>query len=335
MTFFKNNAVLSVEMGESNASSRSGVQLLLLAGAITTALSLTGVYLASQAGHNIMGWYANYLIPVGALVVGLGASSGFGMSSWHTGTRIGGGVMAAVMTTLIAAYFVAQYLEFRQLYPEGVFSEDGTPLGFGGYFDLTTRAFHWAPENEGDTEGSPFGVYGYLMRALEILGFVLGGLAVPLVLRHKPYCDPCGRYKRTRQVGLIPAGVRPKKVSKRKPLEVASYEQSAIAAGEEGYQKLDLIMAAAGRDDNAALLRELATCPSSNARKVNKLTSRILVELIHCPTCLDGTLHAATLSGRGKQTQRAPIGDMTIHTSVVASLAGSAKLPKAKVREVR
>ena len=325
--------IYKADMGESNA--RSGVQLLLLAGAITTALSLTCVYLAGQAGHNIMGWYGNYIIPVGALLVGLGSSSGFGMSSWHTGTRIGGGVLAAVMGTLIVAYFAAQYLEFRQLYPEGVFLEDGTPLGFGGYFDLTTRAFQWAPDREGDAEGSPFGVYGYLMRALEILGFVLGGIAVPLVLRHKPYCESCGRYKRTRKVGLLAAGVRPKKVSKRKPLEVASYEQSAIAAREQGYQNLDSLMAAAARGDRAALLDELATHASSPARKVNKLTNRISVELIHCPVCLDGSLHATSLSGSGNQTQRAPIGDVAIDSSVVASLAGSAKLPKAKVREVR
>ena len=33
-----------------------------------------------------MGWYANYVIPIGAILVGLVSGCGFGIGSWVTGT---------------------------------------------------------------------------------------------------------------------------------------------------------------------------------------------------------------------------------------------------------
>jgi hypothetical protein len=52
--------------------------------------ALVGVYLlaTNTKDFNIMGWYANYVLPIGALLVGLVASSGYGIASWITGQKI-------------------------------------------------------------------------------------------------------------------------------------------------------------------------------------------------------------------------------------------------------
>jgi hypothetical protein len=55
---------------------------VILAGLLTTALALLGVYVLDAKGDfNIMGWHLNYVIPGGAIIVGLVASSGYGVAS--------------------------------------------------------------------------------------------------------------------------------------------------------------------------------------------------------------------------------------------------------------
>src|SRR5580692_2014574 len=59
---------------------RSGT-LVLIGGAASTAVALLAVYFLNETGTNVMGWYADYVLPIGALLVGLLASSGFGVAS--------------------------------------------------------------------------------------------------------------------------------------------------------------------------------------------------------------------------------------------------------------
>src|SRR5438477_13077316 len=73
-----------------------------------------------------------------------------------------------------------------------------------------TRSFRF--ESHG-TPGEPLGVWGYGVRALALLGFVGGGLAGPILLKAKPYCEACRSYKRTTEVARIPAAA-PRKKSK-------------------------------------------------------------------------------------------------------------------------
>src|SRR5882672_10034030 len=58
------------------AKSQSRPVWVLAIGLCTTVVALAGVYALDIKGDtNVMGWYLNYFIPVGALLVGLVASS--------------------------------------------------------------------------------------------------------------------------------------------------------------------------------------------------------------------------------------------------------------------
>ena len=51
--------------------------LVLISGLVTTVLTLLGIYvLDARTDFHIMGLYANYILPVGAILVGVAASSG-------------------------------------------------------------------------------------------------------------------------------------------------------------------------------------------------------------------------------------------------------------------
>ena len=142
--------------------------IVMISGGATTVLALVGVYALGRSGENVMGWYGNYVIPVGALLVGAVASSGYGVAAWRTGLKLERPMFWAIAAQLAASYFVAQYVEFRQ----GGAAAAG--VSFWAWFDAVTRAFAWRERNGGS--GEAFGVFGYAMRALELAGHWEGAL---------------------------------------------------------------------------------------------------------------------------------------------------------------
>jgi len=103
-----------------------------------------------------------------------------------------------VILMLTSAYFVAEYVEWQALYPEGVVDEAGRFMGFWSYFDHMTRAIHFG-KNAG------LGLLGYGPRALEVAGFVGGGVFGTLMLLNRPHCVTCSRYQRVTPIALLPA----------------------------------------------------------------------------------------------------------------------------------
>src|SRR5262249_50527370 len=80
--------------------------MVLLAGLATTVLALVGVYVLDVIApdFHIMGWYANYILPAGALIVGMVASSGYGLASWFSGIKITSKLLWIVLVLQLGAY---------------------------------------------------------------------------------------------------------------------------------------------------------------------------------------------------------------------------------------
>src|SRR5690606_3808450 len=95
----------------SAGANRKGQLFVLQTGLITSALALLGVWWLSWYEEiNPMGWYVNFILPAGAVLVGLVAASGYGIAAWLSGLKIGRGLLAAMAGLLILAYFGALYL---------------------------------------------------------------------------------------------------------------------------------------------------------------------------------------------------------------------------------
>ena len=102
--------------------------LVLISGLATTALALVGVYvLDAKTDFHIMGWYANYILPIGAVLVGVAASSGYGLASWFSGIKITRSLLWIVLALQLAAYFATQYIGFKSL---NLVHRNGAPVGF-------------------------------------------------------------------------------------------------------------------------------------------------------------------------------------------------------------
>ena len=279
-------------------------ELVLLAGGVTTLVALAGVYALARTGTNIMGWYANYVIPIGALVVGLVAASGYGVAAWMSGLKMNTRLMWSVVGQLALSYLIAQYEQFRSFVPET------SDLGFWAWFDESTRAFAW--ERRGGVGGQPLGVLGYGLRALEVVGFVGGGVLVPLGLRSKPYCDPCRSYKRTRRIAALAAGVQQRTFGR----------VNAAANDEEhgrGMENLTALFGAAASGERARFEEELLH-RSTGSRAAGKLTGHIRVSLVRCPRCSDGGLEAALVTGQGNNIRVTRIGAQPLDKERVKDL---------------
>ncbi len=297
------------------APSRSMSRLPVLGlGLATTAAALFGVWSINQAtdSFNIMGFYYFYIFPAGALIVGMVAGCGYGIGSWWTGVRISRGLLWTVVLLQFVAYFAAQYIEYLYLIEK--FSEE---IGFFEFFDVITQSFTFKEDDGGG--GSPMGAWGYAFRLLEIGGFVLGGLAAPLILRSKSYCEQCQVYMRSKTLVLLPAGAEVKKIKRKDTEGRAAYEKENEEAFEAGMSLLEQLRqhGEAGRADEFAKIIE---DHSSHSKAINKLTTRVAVSLDACRICHQGLMRVFQVSGQGNNIQRTNLGHSPVTPGLLHDL---------------
>jgi hypothetical protein len=290
--------------------------LVLLAGIVTTGLALLVVYAVDLAGTNIMGWHADYVLPVGALLVGVVASSGYGLAAWRLHCKVTGRLLWWVLALTTAAYFGAQFIEYRLIVKQ---LGEPNPIGFWSYFDLTTRSFRW---EEAGRVGSELGALGYGLRALELAGFLAGGIVGPVLLRRRPYCDRCRRYKDHPLVAVLPAGVPPEKVkSERKAKKDGWYEREADAQA-TARAGLEAIFTAARNGSFELTAQSIVEHgPLASRKAAEALSGFLSVLLVHCPRCSEGALVAELTvrrpSNRHNRTVVRNLGEVLLSKTTV------------------
>jgi len=303
---------------------RPGPWLVLIAGVVTTVLALAGVWWLDNntTDFHIMGWYANYVLPVGALIVGMAAGSGYGVASYLTGFRIRRGLLLAVLALQLAGYAGAQYLEFRSLTREGpLVDETGEELTFARYYHLRAVNFSWVEHGK---QGEPLGTWGYFFLGLGVVGFALGGMLAPAALMKIPYCERCSLYMKSRLLAWVPASVPARRVSKKDSAAQAAYagEQESAATGAQ--KVLARVSELAARGDALALKATLADHPTrgSEARRIGRLPARLRVRLVRCRECSHGHIQPAMVSGQGRGMRVKALDKMPLPPDATRILAG-------------
>jgi hypothetical protein len=290
--------------------------LLVLAAGVATAIGSLGLlFILGIVFPNFtaMGFYLEYVIPAGAILVGLVAGSGYGIASWVTGCKISRGLLVSVIVLQVAVYFLAQYVEFTMI--RAAFPDD-VKISFWQYFDIITRAFCW---QENGQPGEPFGAWGYGMRALEIAGFAVGGIIAPAILFAVPYCDKCQVYMRSKELGLLPAGVVPKKIKKKDTEAQQAYEQEigeALERGRDLVGQMTEMVNSGNADAFAGVLGEHVP----NKKQIGTMTSRIVVKLHYCRRCGSGNVIFQLTSGQGQNISTTEIGKYEADSTFLRNL---------------
>jgi hypothetical protein len=290
---------------------RSSDGLVIAAGLFTTAAALFFVqWLGGQVkDFEIMGLYWLFIIPAGAILVGIGAGSGYGFMSWRTGRKISGSLLAVILTLLAFGYILAQWVEFDSL---------KLPVDFFTYFDVTTRGMTLTIGHAQTPTGS-LGLLGYLFRLLELAGFSLGGLFIPIMLRAKPYCGHCSIYMRRGARWWLPAAVPMRKVSKRDPVALNAYQRDMDEAHKKGIGLLNELVAAV-RERDTTTFRSVLEQNGLEVKSANKLPGSIDVVLHTCPQCRSGVLEMALRQGLADKTKVTPLGIELVNAGFVAAL---------------
>ena len=290
---------------------------VLFCGLATTALALFGVYVLDRTAtdFHIMGWYANYILPVGSLIVGVAASSGYGLASWFSGIKITRALLWMVLGLQALAYLAAQYVEFKSMH---LFHRaSGEPLGFFEYYDLVARSFAWKQDN--GQSGAALGAWGYAFRGLEMAGFIGGSLIIPVALRKSPYCESCHRYMRTRQVALFPASVPAKKVKKSDMAASSAYaaeQEHALEQGKQTWESLRQLAADGKAPEFRAKLAEL----EPGKRAAARLPARFSIKVVRCKRCACGRLQVHALTGQGKQLKQIEFARLDVTPDFIRSV---------------
>jgi hypothetical protein len=167
--------------------------------------------------------------------------------------------------------------------------------------------------------GEPLGAWGYFFRGLEVLGFVCGGLIVPLLLRKAPYCPECQRYMKTRQLGLVPASVPVKKVKKSDVAGNAAYETEQQQSLDGGKQTVATLQQFASGNHTAEFRKKLEELQPVK-KQAARLPIRFSLQLVHCKRCHTGRLVAKLLIGQGKQLKKTEFASTDLHPEFVRSI---------------
>jgi len=165
--------------------------IVYFSGVGTSLLTLWLLHVLNDHGQNIMGWYANGILPVGALLAGLMSGSGYAIASRLLNARLSRGYVLGMIATGLVDWTSAQWMDYaRVLEAQGITSAQ---FSFWHYLQFTAETMAFT-RNGSSEPGAALGGFGYFFKALEVAGFT-GGVMIPVAILFKqPYCRACQFY---------------------------------------------------------------------------------------------------------------------------------------------
>lgn len=258
-------------------------------GLTTSLLTLAGVWWLSRVGWDPMGLYANYVIPVGAILVGIIAGLGYTLAAMWKNCRIGKGLVAAILLLQLVIYFAAQYITYRvEMGPAAQI------VSFSHYYQMVVESRGW---EEKGAAAQPFGKWGWGIEALSIAGFMLGSLLPMATLTGKPYCDYCNIYMKKGTKRLLYADVETRKISRKDAEAQAAYESERQAASEAALGELSQVVSLIGERRYDEALARVDSLPE--LKDSAKVPRKLSIEVHRCPMCDNFHLQASQTEVNG------------------------------------
>ena len=279
------------------------------AGLLTSIVTLVVVYLLGKNSFNVMGFYLWFIVPIGAGFAGAVAGSGYGIAARLLGVRVVTLALVAIGVAQLLFYFGAKYAEYMFVFdslranaefmaatavnPEAAAILD---MSFFSYFDFNTRSFAF------DEESSGFGAFGYAFRALEIAGFVGGGIIPIVTQKGAAYCDACEQYMKTVRVATFPASLPPAKVKKKdiEGHEVEAARQEQIF--EEAHRHAEHFLQGLDVQSPEAIVGALQEISAFKAQNPKSGPVNLDISKTACTGCGEGTVKLSRITVVGDQT---------------------------------
>jgi len=288
---------------------------ILIAGISSSAVCLGLVYLLNKTGFELMQFYLWYIVPVGAIVVGLACGSGYAIGSKLANVRVSKVFLLVVFVLALGTYVGAQYLTYVQLLKE--YNVSRADVSFVRYFQILSENMTYK-EIEADAKAIELGKWGYGLQALVAVGFAFGAMIPVLIVRQFSYCPACQMYMTSAGSFYAASTAQVAELKKKKKKERGTIITEAIGEVSQLKDKVVEYLAAAPLNETIAALGQMArTAPG-------KAIAYIQCDLHRCPRC-DAHDIKVTLNNQTADGKRATnvVAKLPKAPSAAATLAGS------------
>jgi hypothetical protein len=166
-------------------------------GAVTSLLTAIAVLLVYKlTGFNLFTLSFWVILPVGALITGFGAASGYYFGALYFHHKPSLRLLLNMVIIAGGTQILIYYLEFATLV-----LEDGSKvsdlLPFGEYMRISLTTAKYSLARHRTSGGIEVGSFGYVLAGIQLLGFVVGGLCIFGALISMDICDKCQKYFRS------------------------------------------------------------------------------------------------------------------------------------------
>lgn len=270
--------------------------IVYLCGVGTSGLVLWLVEILNNHGENVMGWYANGIIPAGALLVGIGSGVGYAIGARVLNVKLSRAFVLGMLTTGLVDYVAAQWITYSNLVERHQVPQE-TYSFFNYIRDICENmSFRRSGSQEA---GAPLGMFGYFYKALEMLGFSFGSMIPCAILRGMPYCGGCQRYLKTHAEAKLYSPKTFKEIKQLPRRERPAAVQAAVNEVSGRAVALLQKIAPLPLDPTLAALKDATEEP------VKKNAAWVSLRLSKCPQCdahhVAGVLHFTAANGKAGQ----------------------------------
>lgn len=252
--------------------------ILLIAMAITCLVAaVANVIIARTTGFNIFAFHLWFIVPAGAIGIGMLAASGAILAARYFNIRPT--LVDAVLMVIVAAATMAliYYLDYTT-----IVLSDGRRIAdlvdFGTFVDVRLTKTHMRIGRTAVDVGE-VGQMGYYLAGLEFLGFLIGGGATFFMIKGLWCCAACGSYLRKLKT----------KTTKELTLDEAGQIRELF-----------------GGVDLEAMQELMAWAPPKRTLDPKEKKARITYHLFGCPTCKAEVLSVNVAAFDGKMWKAVP-----------------------------
>lgn len=145
-------------------------------------------------GHALYSYTVWFVIPIGAICVGILAASGFMGMARVLNFRPTRTILVVMLITSISMFFAIQWINYNWMTVDGKSISEAISFQDFLSFTISHTTMQVGVRGHFSDTGIELGASGYGFVAVQILGFVLGGGSVYLILAAMTYCERCSKY---------------------------------------------------------------------------------------------------------------------------------------------
>jgi hypothetical protein len=167
---------------------QSGIAWL---GLITTLLVvITDIVFLRWTGFSLVGTLIVYVVPIGSIVGGMLAASGYYLGARYTHSRATPFLLVLMVVIAGLAYFLIYWLDYTH-------REIGETHDFRGFVEFVNQMLTNTRIAGRVVRTGNVGIFGYLLGLIDFIGFLLGGFVVYVFLSSEHVCPSCNLYLNT------------------------------------------------------------------------------------------------------------------------------------------